>query len=333
VRGQGRDFIGDWLADNFVRWAHCLGFIRYEYSDDSFSITKTGLELTAAYSGTTELSEQECTLLINALLSYPPAIRILSLLAPENAHLTKFELGKKLGFIGEGGFTSMPQNILIRSLAVINNIKEKNKMRNDWEGSSDKYARMIARWLIQLGLVQKVSKEITVTVGKIEYTETIGQAYMITAQGLTALNRALGKSRHARINKNICYEMLATKGVDREYLRSRRAYIIKFISESKKSMSIAQISEYLTEKDIKTTESVIHDDIKGFKSIGLDISIDDDNIVIWKDKINDFIIPVRAGVTQSSIEKSKDDLRMSITHIPHDYLSLLDLAYDNRRFH
>ena len=36
VKGQVRDFISDWPADNFVRWAQALGFIKYNYFDDSF---------------------------------------------------------------------------------------------------------------------------------------------------------------------------------------------------------------------------------------------------------------------------------------------------------
>ena len=44
VEGQKRKFISDWPADNFVRWAHCLGFIQYNYEDDTFEITKKGLE-------------------------------------------------------------------------------------------------------------------------------------------------------------------------------------------------------------------------------------------------------------------------------------------------
>lgn len=39
VKGQVRDFISDWPADNFVRWAQCLGFIKYNYFDDTFEIT------------------------------------------------------------------------------------------------------------------------------------------------------------------------------------------------------------------------------------------------------------------------------------------------------
>ncbi|MEG2381018.1 MAG: restriction endonuclease FokI recognition domain-containing protein, partial [Oscillospiraceae bacterium] len=116
VKGQGRDFIGDWPADNFVRWAHCFGFIKYNYNDDTFEITNEGLALSAARNNPVELSESEKALLIDAALAYSPAIRILKLLsATEDTHLTKFEIGKQLGFIGEDGFTSMPQKILIQA--------------------------------------------------------------------------------------------------------------------------------------------------------------------------------------------------------------------------
>ena len=238
VKGQGRDFIGDWPADNFVRWAHCFGFIKYDYADDSFEITNKGLELTNAKGADETLSEKEKELLVNAILAYPPAIRILNLLSEtEETHLTKFEIGQKLGFVGEDGFTSMPQKIFIRSL-VNATPKEKSAMKADWEGSSDKYARMIASWLEKLGLVQKVAKPISVSVSGREYIESIGQAYVITANGITALRKANGKSKHKRIAKNVCWEMLSTKGADREYLRTRRALVLKYLSESKKNVSV-----------------------------------------------------------------------------------------------
>ena len=130
IKGQIRSFIGDWPADNFLRWAHCFGFVKYNYYDDTFEITQNGLKLTAARTtATNNLSTKEKELLINAILAYPPAIRILSLLYEDKSnHLTKFELGKNLGFIGEEGFTSMPQNILIRALCNTDSNKEKNKM-------------------------------------------------------------------------------------------------------------------------------------------------------------------------------------------------------------
>ncbi len=328
VKGQGRDFIGDWPADNFVRWAHCLGFIKYDYNGDTFSITQSGRELTGAYSDNGEISDVERRIIINAILSYAPAVRVLSLLNGEGTHLTKFEIGRQLGFVGEGGFGSMPQGILIRSLAGISNSREKNEMRNNWEGASDKYARMIASWLVKLGLVQKVSKDVTVTVGGVNYSEVIGQSYMITAQGVTALNRALGKSRHPRISKNICFEMLATKGVDREYLRTRRALIIKALSESKSKLTIDDLFAFLNKGNFKVYKDTIRDDIGGLCNIGLDIIINDDTYR-WNDQINDFVIPTLKGITPSKVEQTKDILRSGIKHISHDYLLLLDLAYDN----
>ena len=102
--GQVRAFIGDWPADNFVRWAHALGFIEYHYEDDTFSITPSGLELTGARTQGKEINEEEKKILTTAVLAYPPAVRILKLLAEtEETHLTKFELGKKLGFVEKTG--------------------------------------------------------------------------------------------------------------------------------------------------------------------------------------------------------------------------------------
>ncbi len=330
VKGQGRDFIGDWPADNFVRWAHCFGFIKYDYTDDSFEITSKGLELTNAKGVDETLSEKEKELLVNAILAYPPAIRILNLLSEtDEAHLTKFEIGQKLGFIGEDGFTSMPQKIFIRSL-VNATPKEKSTMKADWEGSSDKYARMIASWLEKLGLVQKVAKPISVSISGIEYTESIGQSYMITANGITALRKANGKSKHKRIPKNVCWEMLSTKGADREYLRTRRALVLKCLSESKENISVLEIVDYLKTVNLNENENTVLDDIKGLQNIGINI-LDKGNGFLFDDEINDFIIPLPQSLAKSDLAETKEKLRQKMLNLSHEYLSLIDLAYDSKQ--
>ena len=337
VPGQGnKPFTDNWTADGFVRWAHCLGFIVYDYSDDTFEASEIGLKLSIARGDGEELNDDEKEIIIEAILSYPPAIRVLSLLAEEDAHLTKFEIGRQLGFIGEGGFTSMPQSLLVRSLSATTDSKERNKMRTDWEGSSDKYARMIASWLTKLGLVEKVPKNVTVSLGAENYTANIGQAYVLTAQGLSALRRARGASRHRRISKTICCEMLATKGSDRDFLRTRRGLIVKVLSEHSGSVNTTEIIEVLAGYNIDTTINTIYDDVQGLINIGLDIDIGANRENFrWRDKINDFVIPIRAGIMPSENEQIKDELRNSITHLSHEYLSLVDLAYDgtqNRLF-
>lgn len=330
VKGQGRDFIGDWPADNYVRWAHCFGFIKYNYEDDSFEITEKGLELTNARESGDELSEKEKELLILALLAYPPAVRILKLLSEtEDTHLTKFEIGSQLGFIGEDGFTSMPQKTFIRSL-VNADLKERKIMKADWEGSSDKYARMIASWLEKMGLVEKMTKTITVSVAGKDYTETIGQAYLITASGITALRKACGNSKHKRIAKNVCWEMFATKGKDREYLRTRRAYILKYLSEHKKVVGVSEIINYLKEVHFFENENTILDDIKGLQNIGINV-LEENGKFLFDDEINSFVIPLPQSLTKSDLTEIKEKTREKMKNLSHEYLSLIDLAYDSKQ--
>lgn len=345
VKGQKRDFIGDWPADNYIRWAYCLGFIKYNYSDDTFEITSKGLKLTEKIEDyyiysippferkLNQTTDKIKELLINAVLTYPPAIRILKLLSKtEDTHLTKFEIGRQLGFIGEDGFTSLSQKTFIRAL-VNAEPKERKSMKADWEGSSDKYARTITSWLEKLGLIEKVQKEVKIIISGKKYSEKIGQAYIITARGMLALGKAEGKSSHKKIAKNVCWEMLCTKGSCREYVRTRRAFILKYISE-RKSVSVQQIKDYLKTVNMNEKESTIYDDIKGLQNMGINIIPDlflEQGHFLFKDKINDFIIPLPGTLVKSELEEIKEITREKMIKLPHSYLSLIDLAYDSKQ--
>ena len=326
VKGQKRPFISDWPADNFIRWAQCLGFIKYNYYDDTFEITETGLEFSNSLQ-----DEEKNEILENALLSYPPAVRILNLLE-DGSVKTKFELGKSIGFVGEDGFTSLPQDILVMTLATEDDVKEKNKLRTDTEGSSDKYARMIAKWLTKIGLLKQVTKNITVNIGNDTYTENIGQSYVITAKGIKALNKVRGKSKFKKIAKNISWEMLATKGADRDYIRTRRSYIVKILSESKNGLSPEEIRDRLEFYAISELFTVVKDDIEGLINIGLNITIINDKYY-FEDEINDFIIPriINDNSSKSDITIKKDELREDLDELSHEYLSLIDLSFDSNQ--
>ena len=324
VKGQVRDFISDWPADNFVRWAQALGFIKYNYFDDSFEITEEGLNLTGA-----KTIEEKEDILIDSLLSYPPAVRILNLLSDGKVK-TKFELGKNLGFIGEDGFTSIPQDVLIMTLATNEDTKERNKLRTDTEGSSDKYARMIAKWLSKLGLLVQVAKEVELNIGGKNYKEKIGQSYMITAKGIQSLNKVNGRSRHKRISKNISWEMLATKGTDRNYIRTRRALIIKSLIECKSGLTLEEIRDRLEIHTISELFTVVKDDIDGLINIGLNIEKIGEKYY-FNDEINDFIIPIIENSEKSEFTQEKDNLREKLDTLSHEYLSLVDLAFDSQQ--
>ena len=329
VKGQKRPFIGDWPADNYVRWAHAVGFIKYNYHDDTFSITQKGLELTHSK----DAKETE-NMLINAILSYPPAYRVLSLLNNPDKSLTKFELGEKLGFTGEEGFICYPVRSIVAALAETEDKAERRKIRSDWESSSDKYARTIAQWLGHLGLVESCKKEVSVEYGHKMHSDTLG-AFCITPKGERVLRNIAGNSKHSKIEKIVSYEMFATKGSDREYLRFRRSLILKTIVENKNIATFTKIQESLKNQGLEETIDTIKDDILGFINLGLNIDHYNDSVIL-KDFIADFSIPVYKDLTvKSELSKEKDEIRKQLKVLSHDYLSLMDLAFDptqNRLF-
>lgn len=320
--GQKRAFQGDWPADNFLRWAHALGLIGYDYCSDSFEITELGKQ----YVESADNSDEEKEILSQALLSYPPVMRILNLLS-DGSHLTKFELGKQLGFVGEEGFTTLPQNILLDSLSRTTDTKEKNKMKTDWDGSADKYARMICSWLSTLKWLVKEPKEFTVN----EKKETIGQAYKITNKGLEARRRGLGVNIANRITKNVYWELFAPKCSDRVYIRTRRSYILKILEKSSTIISAINIQAILKRQyGLDVGIETIKDDIQGFINIGLNIDMSERGYK-FKDSISDFIVPELTiqETRVSDLLQYKENCREQLHNISHDYLSLIDMAFDS----
>lgn len=330
VCGQVKPYLSDWASDSFLRWAHLCGFIKYNGEDDTFEITEDGL----IYSKTDDDSEEEKECLLNAILKYPPVSRILQLLS-NGEHLSKFEIGSKLGFVGDEGFTSLPQNILLTSLAMTNDSKEKNKMKSDWDGSSDKYARQICKWLEKLGLLRQVEKEYDVSIGKDKVKEKLGQAYIITPEGLKAYRRLQGVNKVAKVPKNVFWEMLCPKANDRYYIRNRRAYIIKFLAETNGDISLVKLQEKLKEVLFEESIETIRDDIIGLQNIGLYIKETSKGYVL-NDEIHNLVIPINSvGSGKSDTLRLKDYCRDLLSNISHNYLNLIDLAYDpksNRQF-
>ncbi len=150
-----------------MRWAHALGFITYDSGSDTFFLSPLGQQYinTPASAGINSVLE-------DALLSYPPAVRVLRLLAA-HTHLTKFEIGRQFGFVGENGFTSLPQDLLVRDLQREPSAAIRSQMLSNSDGTSDKYARMISGWLEQVGWVEIVAKVVSVTVAGQPYSYEI----------------------------------------------------------------------------------------------------------------------------------------------------------------
>ena len=322
LKGQRREYQSDWPADSYLRWAISIGFLNYNREKDTCSISELGEK----YVNATSPSSEEEALTI-AFLSNPPVVRVLTLLE-RYGHLTKFEIGNQLGFVGEAGFTSIPQKLIVQALAE--DPEERNEILNNVEGTSDKYARMICNWLIQLDWVQQVEKEVTEYIGGVEYTGIIPQSYILKLKGRTALKRAFGISSINRVPKIVLWEMLATKPSDKNYLRNRRATIIEYIN--KKYRTIEEIQSYLKEKGFSESLSTIKDDLKGFEQIGLEVKNIEDKYKIMDDiiKLEIPTIVDKKEYEKSYISELKDIVREKLNYIPHKYLVLIDLSFDGK---
>lgn len=323
--GQRKEYQSDWPADSFLRWAVSIGFLDYDREKDTCSISDLGYK----YAVSEDDSKEENEILTEAFLSYPPVCRILSLLESGNS-MTKFEIGCQLGFVGEAGFTSIPQNLILQGLSASTTSEERNKLLSDTEGTSDKYVRTICAWLKSIKWVMQVPKSVTADLGYMTHTDTIPQSYQITLEGKKILKYATGSSKFKRIDKRVMWDMLATKPSDRNYLRNRRTYLIKYLSTTYRSLD--EIIVHLQTKGMAEDTGTISDDIQGLINIGINVNKSGDKFKIM-DSIIGLEIPdsvKSAGAVKSDLSLLKDDIRKKLSHINHKYLVLIDLGFDGQ---
>lgn len=318
---KGREYTDDWTADGFLRWAISIGLLDYDIENDQVSLTELGSMYVNSDS-----EEKDKEILILSFLSYPPAVRILSLLESGEV-LSKFELGKQLGGLGEAGFTSIPQDLYIQAIETAGaGSKDKSKIKSNTEGSADKYARMICGWLQKVGLVQRLNKEVKTLIGTNKYRATIGHSYKITLKGLKELKRARGTSSYRKTKKIVYWQMLATKVKDRDYIRNRRGQIIKAINN--KAKSLEEIKNYLVKNGIEESIRTISDELNVISAMGLNVKITNRGFII-DDEIIKLELP-RMKIFKTNVLELKDSIREKLDYIDHRYLSLVDLAYDSK---
>lgn len=322
LKGQRKEYQSDWPADSFLRWAISIGMLDYDRENDSCSISELGFSYAISKDG----SDEEYEILTQAFLSYPPFCRILNLLSNGQV-MTKFEIGSQLGFVGEAGFTSIPQHLILQGLREAATPEERNKLLSDTEGTSDKYVRTICAWLKGMDWIIQLPKTVSANINGNEYSDTIAQAYQLTLKGKKIAKHATGASKYKRIDKRVLWDMLATKTSDRNYLRNRRTYLIQYLSSSYRTLE--EVKAYLATLGLEEDISTIADDVKGLVNIGLNVSKNGNKYNI-KDTIIGLDIPNK---TKNVIEKSnlsvlKDDIRKQLIHVDHKYLVLIDLGFD-----
>lgn len=325
----GKNFTDNWTSQGYLSWALSLGFLEHSPETDTVKITTLGREF--SQSAVDPVNDKY---LLQAICSYPPATRVMNIL--ENAKndkgeyipLSKFQIGSQLGFKGEPGYTSYSHELAEQALIESTSSKEQNSFRQDFEGTSDKYARMIASWLTKLRLVKSVQTKIPNSLGKKISTY---QRYLLTAKGVQLIKRINGNSSHRRVQKHIPWAMLGTKVENLNYVRTRRAIILNYLL---RSTSMTKLREELQSKGFKDSTTIIQADILGLNGIGIRISHSDDwQQLILKDSFKPIEIPL-LNVTQEAIiseRVAQKERLMESTDLPMRFYELIDIAYDGRR--
>ena len=316
-----KPYTDDWTAEGYLRWGISCGLIEYSGSTDACKITELGAKL--ACSEDNSKDEKEC--LSIALLSYPPVIRVLSLLKDKD-NLTKFDIGSQLGFKGELGFTSVPQEVFLCDLNEAETKKDKSDVKSNLEGDSDKYARGIASWLMQMDWASTSTAEFSSVYRGKNYSGSL-QTYSITRAGEKALLKAKGNSSRPRLPKIVMFEMLASnKAHGANFLRYQRACIIKSLSTTSKSLT--QLVTSVKKYNLDMTAETIKDHLDGLSSIGLDILCKDNKYKLL-DTVEGLNLPLATECQSDNIVSLKDKIRHNLKTLNHKYLVLVDLAYSD----
>src|SRR5699024_6403501 len=184
---------------------------------------------------------------------------------------------------------------------------------------------MICGWLINIGFVKKQSSKYSSNIDN-ERKITGFLEYSITAKGSHALKQSKGNSSNSQQEKFIMWEFLAIKGVARDYTRTKKALILKYLEES---LSFKNLLNHLKHKGFEESEEIIKNDIQGLNNIGIRINIKE-NTVKLLDKINDFKIP-DINLALSNNDKQRLKLKeyfIQNTNLLEKFINLLDIAYD-----
>lgn len=327
----------EWTSEGFLNWALTLNFIEVDEKSDLLFITTLGKNFVNTTDGTWksksneqtyQLSNDEKEFLIPVLMAYPPAVRFLQLLKDNNALssrgdtavLSKFKIGHELGFAGEPGFTSMDEDDWFEYL---HSSSDKSKVRQNVEGSADKWARTISSWLYSLDLIKK-KKLVKIIDGIEEYTPN---AYQLNGlKGARALKLATGNSSNLATKKFISWHMLATKVTNKNYVKLRRAYTVKALQ---KFNTIEAVSDFLNKYGLFNGKGVLKADLRGLVRFGLRLKYDDTKVV-FQDSINDFELPqlnITNELKDQHLESIKNTLLNTLTEIDPSDIELVEMAW------
>jgi hypothetical protein len=266
----------NWDARCRIKAIQALGLVKIDRHIQGYDLTELGRKLKACTKSTNIrrrlrlLTDDEKEIFKRGLLTNPPVIRVLSLLDEDrrnsNEGLSKYDIGKNLGFVGDVGFTHIdPYWVVSQGLSF-----------NNKEGDADKWARTILSWLTQVGWVNQDG-----------YKEINGKKLAIY-KSIPEVERIL-RYDAKRIKRNVPIEMLCSQHHSfPKLIQKRRSIILRNLQNAKTS---TQIINDLRRQGLEANEEVFKFEILNLKNAGFSI-VESGGYYKLAEKINLDIIPI-----------------------------------------
>ena len=330
--GQRGPAIKDWPAKNYLAVAVGMGLVDLDYSTDTYHITELGKEAVNLLDNN-DLDNLR-TFMLERLFEYPYAawlIRVVNM--DKNKWYTKFDLGDNFGFIDEPGFSSLPEDLYIDAIFEAKSSKDKklaSQIKSNYESTADKYMRWLAGVLVKYNLLKKQAKVYTRIIDGKEYSVSL-TSYKVTLQGVRALNRVNGGSRFSRSIKRVRWEYLAPKVENASKRKTARALMLKFLSEAPNGITAKDMSIKINtiNSSLNSIPDQVLDDAKGLNRLGIEISVDNNEMLKLKESLYDFTIPVKSNETfdSTTADNLKKLILPKLKKLDHKYLQAIDIAY------
>jgi hypothetical protein len=294
-----------WDARCRIKGIHACGLVKLDRTIQGYTLTDIGKKLIKApksdkyFKGKRLLTLEEIEIFRKGLLTNVPVNRVLNLfkedMLTQNQGLTKYDIGEKLGFVGDEGFTHFnPVWIVANDFNF-----------NDKEGDADKWARTILSWLRQVNFIDLTDKRI------------IGTKKLVAYKGKEIINRVL-RYDAKRIIRNVPSEMLCSNHHPfPKTVQYRRSRLLELLHQER---TVDQLKQALQGFDIAIDEKMVRYEIINLTQVGFNIK-NDGLLYKLEDRINLDInsnLIASKNETVNDIEKEIEDavIKYSLTIPP-----------------
>lgn len=247
-----------WDARCRINAIHATGLVMLDRHIQGYALTELGIKLKLCAKGSGKrrklriLTDKEIKIFREGLLTNTPVIRVLTLLdiSRKNSEegLSKYDIGKELGFVGDVGFTHVdPYWVASAGYSF-----------NDKEGDADKWARTILSWLVQVGWVS------------LNGTRQISDRRIQIYRSKEEVENVLRYDAR-RIFRHVPKEMLCSDHHPfPDLIQKRRSLLLKYLSEQPRTQS--DLVKKINYENIQFTNQDFEFELLNLKNAGFRIT-------------------------------------------------------------